>query len=204
MGGQLHSNRLICVSVFLISLVTILFEITVTRIFSVLLWYHFVFMVVSVSVLGLGLGGLIINWLVKKNLVSDWDRLLGITSIIFGLSIPSSLVLLLSYPFPSVWSGYLAISILPFIAAVFHNYTEFIGKLYFADLSGAALGSIGILFILNYLTPIETIFFLGSIAAIIGVLNAIKNGNNKLSRLGLDLAHYRYGSFEPSNRLVPN
>ncbi|MGE5606245.1 MAG: hypothetical protein ACM3YE_11220, partial [Bacteroidota bacterium] len=101
------NNRLIYASVFLISMITILFEITITRIFSVLLWYHFVFMVVSVSILGLGLGGLIINWLIQKNRILDWDRCFAVTSLIFGISIPLSLILLLLYPFPSVWAGYL-------------------------------------------------------------------------------------------------
>lgn len=187
------NNRLIYASVFLISMITILFEITITRIFSVLLWYHFVFMVVSVSILGLGLGGLIINWLIQKNRILDWDRCFAVTSLIFGISIPLSLILLLLYPFPSVWAGYLVVSVIPFIAggvfmaAIFHRYTEYINKLYFADLTGAALGSIGILFILNYLTPIEVMFFLGSLAAAIGVLFALKNGNPKMSRLGAAL-----------------
>ncbi|HEX3045650.1 MAG TPA: hypothetical protein VHY08_12905 [Bacillota bacterium] len=186
-------NRLIYVSVFAISMVTLLFEIAVTRIFSVLLWYHFVFIVVSVSILGLGLGGLLIHWLMKKNRISNWDGFLAVSAIIFGLSIPISLILLLLYPFPSVWSGYLVISVLPFIAggvfmaAIFHRYTEFISKLYFADLTGAALGSIGTLLILNFLTPIQLIFFLGSIGAIIGVLFAVKSGAPNLCGLGVTL-----------------
>ncbi|MFQ6067178.1 MAG: hypothetical protein ACE5K3_07875, partial [bacterium] len=48
-------------SVFIVSLSVLMFEVTLTRVFSVTLAYHFVFVIVSLAVLGLGLGGGLIH-----------------------------------------------------------------------------------------------------------------------------------------------
>ncbi|HID64038.1 MAG TPA: hypothetical protein EYP49_15070, partial [Anaerolineae bacterium] len=43
--------------VFLLSMASLAFEITLTRVFSVAQWYHFAFMTVSVALLGFGASG---------------------------------------------------------------------------------------------------------------------------------------------------
>ena len=43
--------------VFLLSMASLAFEITLTRVFSVAQWYHFAFMTVSIALLGLGASG---------------------------------------------------------------------------------------------------------------------------------------------------
>jgi len=45
---------LIYFGILLLSAATLLFEITLTRVFSVAQWYHFAFMVVSLALLGFG------------------------------------------------------------------------------------------------------------------------------------------------------
>ncbi|MGI0005138.1 MAG: hypothetical protein ACREAO_07600 [Nitrososphaera sp.] len=46
---------------FFASLSTILFELALTRIFSIILWYDYAFMAISVAFFGLGIGSLIIH-----------------------------------------------------------------------------------------------------------------------------------------------
>jgi len=43
--------------IFLASLVTLAFEVLLTRVFSITLWYHFAFMVVSIAMLGFAASG---------------------------------------------------------------------------------------------------------------------------------------------------
>jgi len=43
--------------VFLLSMASLAFEITLTRVFSVAQWYHFAFMTVSIALLGFGASG---------------------------------------------------------------------------------------------------------------------------------------------------
>src|SRR5580704_17188643 len=47
--------------VFLITLSGLVFEIGLTRIYSATLWYHFAFVVISMALLGWGLGGLAVH-----------------------------------------------------------------------------------------------------------------------------------------------
>jgi len=51
------SSILLYTAIFLTSLSTLSFEITLTRIFSVSQWYHLAFMVVSIALLGIGASG---------------------------------------------------------------------------------------------------------------------------------------------------
>lgn len=46
------------------------FEIALTRVFAVLLRYHFAFLVISIAVCGLGVGGYAAYWLRRKREVS--------------------------------------------------------------------------------------------------------------------------------------
>ncbi|MFQ5798665.1 MAG: hypothetical protein ACE5H0_08235, partial [Bacteroidota bacterium] len=70
------------------------FEIVLTRIFSVMLTYHYVYAVVSFSILGLGLGGMLLR---------RWHRLLPkanyhTNAALFSLMIAGSVVSVVKLP----------------------------------------------------------------------------------------------------------
>jgi hypothetical protein len=98
------------------------FEVSLTRIFSVILSYHFVFAIVSSAMLGLGLGGLVFRrWGRRIPGRSIW-----VGSVVFSLSLAGSLLLILSIPAGSSQglSGvrllvYLVLAVVPFGAAGF-------------------------------------------------------------------------------------
>jgi hypothetical protein len=50
----------IYITVFLVSCSVLVFEISLTRIFSITLWYHFAFMVISIAMLGIGSAGTVL------------------------------------------------------------------------------------------------------------------------------------------------
>jgi hypothetical protein len=50
-------NRKIYLVVFATAFSSLAYEITLTRIFSVSLWYHFAFMVISIAMLGIAASG---------------------------------------------------------------------------------------------------------------------------------------------------
>ena len=54
------------VTLFVLSLSVLLFELTLTRIFSIVLWYDYAFMAISVAFFGLGIGALLIHILKSK------------------------------------------------------------------------------------------------------------------------------------------
>ena len=147
---------LIYFGILLLSAATLLFEITLTRVFSVAQWYHFAFMVVSLALLGFGASGSLLSLfprLVKKQL----NRLLAVCAALFSLSCLGSYLLVNSIPFDSyrvAWESrqllYLAVYYLslavPFLftglalGAALSKMPSQAGKLYSFNMLGSGLG----------------------------------------------------------------
>src|SRR5882724_12744681 len=71
--------------IFLLSLATLLLELSLTRVLSVALWYHFGFLIVSTALLGFGVAGVTLSlW---KRLREDipLDRAVTLLSLTFGV-----------------------------------------------------------------------------------------------------------------------
>jgi spermidine synthase len=138
----------------------LIYEISLTRIFSVLMRYHFVFLTVSLSMCGLGVGGMITPFLRRK--MSAYPKkdnnLLEISCIAAALTMPLSIVLIFLTPLKSFLTSITFIPLVPFIpflcAGVFFSHLfeifgNFSGKIYFADLAGAAIGCLLVIPILQ-------------------------------------------------------
>src|SRR5918998_3772131 len=144
---------------FALSLSIILFELALTRIFSIVLWYDYAFMAISIAFFGLGIGSFVIHVQKdkidnpkKKSIVhhqiSFSSRIVQYT-IGYGISIPVFIFLIGYIPSDTsyIYLFYL-ISSIPFffagaaMALIFLAMSEKISKLYFADLIGAALATI--------------------------------------------------------------
>ena len=84
---------------FLVTLATIMYEIALTRIFSVTMWYHFAFVAISVAMFGMTVGALVVylrpGWFPAEQLA----RRLGGSALLFGLAIVFSLLTQLVVPF---------------------------------------------------------------------------------------------------------
>ena len=52
-----QSSKTMLAGVLLMSLASLLLELSLTRLFSVILFYHFAFLAISIALLGLGAGG---------------------------------------------------------------------------------------------------------------------------------------------------
>jgi predicted membrane-bound spermidine synthase len=147
------------VLLFVLSLSIILFELVLTRIFSIVLWYDYAFMAISIAFFGLGIGSFMIHiqkdkFKTLKN-KSTIDPQFAFTSkivqyaIAYGISVPVFIFLIGYIPSDTsyIYLFYL-ISSIPFffagagMALVFLAMSEKINKLYFADLIGAALATI--------------------------------------------------------------
>ncbi len=165
--------------IFLCSLSSLAYEITLTRIFSVSLWYHFAFMVISIAMLGIGASGTVLTLYPRlKNL-----SYIGLYSLLLGIGISMSYILSNLIPFDPVrlsWEKmqlfyislyYITLS-LPFfftgliIATAFSSMGEKSSIVYGADLLGAGTGSIIILYAMTITGPERAVFILSSIALI--------------------------------------
>ncbi|RPJ44917.1 MAG: hypothetical protein EHM19_06060, partial [Candidatus Latescibacterota bacterium] len=140
--------------VFLTSLALLALEIALTRIFSVLLWYHFAFLAISLALFGLGSGGLLLHFLPERFPRERLGEQLARCSLLFALSIPISFVLILGVPFiyrvslgALVSLGLIfAFAAAPFLlggivlALALSRHAAKIGAVYGADLLGAGIG----------------------------------------------------------------
>src|SRR5215475_11057612 len=75
-NGRLLNLRRIVIAVALISFASLLLELAMTRLFSVVLFYHFAFFAISVALLGLGSGGVFAH--IRRDSLARFDlRVLG-------------------------------------------------------------------------------------------------------------------------------
>ncbi|MCJ7795786.1 MAG: hypothetical protein MUQ56_03330, partial [Thermoleophilia bacterium] len=103
-------------AVFLVSFTVLAFQVSLTRIFSVVFSYHFAFLIVSGAICGLGMGGL--GWYLIGARARAGPREVGWLVLALALSIPASVAVLFAGPSllsASLWAA--AIPLLPFAFA---------------------------------------------------------------------------------------
>lgn len=150
---------------FFTTLSTLTYEIILTRIFSVTMWYHFAFVAVSVALFGMTVGALMVYLAPGRFPEERTNERLAQASLLFSLSIVVSFVVHLQIPFQPEWSltgvclvalTYFVVSV-PFIfsgIAVCLALTRFpsqVSRLYAVDLVGAALGTVTLIWLLDIL-----------------------------------------------------
>ena len=141
-------------SLFISSLTLFVFEIVITRVFSPMFRYHFVFLISSTAVFGLGLGGFVAYKLLEMFTI-DIRRILSRLQFLQGLSYIISFFLIYKLPFLHNYLFYSLIAGIPFVAGgcfiaiIFLSLSKASHKLYFADLLGAGAGSIVTIVLLN-------------------------------------------------------
>ncbi len=186
------SNRwgTIVLTVFLLSFCGLSMEIALTRVFAVVLRYHFAFLAIAIALCGLGLGGYFAHWFRAKA-----EHFLP--ALIFAMAVTTlfaawflARVLLPNFPTAFWLAGIVAL--LPFLclgatfALLFDRYSERSGWLYAADLAGAALAAGGVLALLNWVGGLNALI-VG--AGLVGLAFALLGlGPLLLRSVGLALA----------------
>jgi len=134
----------------MLSMSVLLFELALTRIFSIVLWYDYAFMAISIAFFGLGIGSLLTHILKNKVKREQLPSKILQTTIIFALSVPIFLVLIGHVIPPNIHFIYLfyLTSSIPFFFAgismslIFFAMPREVSKLYFIDLVGAAAATL--------------------------------------------------------------
>lgn len=165
------ASRTEYVGIFLVAMATLMFEILLTRIFSVTLWAHLAFVAVSIAMFGMTLGAVLVY------LFSAWftparARLnLALSSALFGVTAVWSLDLhlrsaidpaVITSPLSQLALAYGVIAV-PFVfsgiatAIVLTQFPLSISRLYAADLAGAACGCVLLITVLDLLGGPRTV-----------------------------------------------
>lgn len=139
---------------FLVSLATLTYQLLLTRVFSVTMYYHFAFVAVSVTMFGMAAGALAVYLRPETFRPDRVARHLALGSLTFALAVVGSFVVHLWTPFApdASLAGALSIAFtyavltVPFtfagivVALALTRFPAQVGSLYAADLGGAALG----------------------------------------------------------------
>lgn len=171
---------------FLVTMATLMYEIALTRIFSVTMWYHFAFVAISVALFGLTVGALLVYLLPNRFRDERVKRDLWLFSLLFAVSIGVCLALQLWIPFSphltlggiaSVVGTCIVISI-PFVLSgvvvclALTRFPDRVNRLYAADLIGAALGCVALLVAFSFLDGPSLVVAIGAVAALGALLFA--------------------------------
>ena len=177
-------DRILLVGVGLTSFGALLLELALTRLFSVVLFYHFAFLSISIALLGLGAGG--VGAYVWKVRLAKYEtrKLISRLCVVNALFMPIVLAVVLRTPvslqistgnFFRLTAIYLT-SAVPFFvtglifSVVFARESKHIPRLYGADLTGGAIACLAMIPLLNWLGGPNTILFAGSIMAVAGAV----------------------------------
>jgi len=191
-----HWNQ-IYLSVALTTLATLLLELSLTRIFSVVFYYHLAFMAISIALFGLGAGG------VFSYIVSTWKGTvylkLGRLSALNAVLVVVALAVVM---WQSRSSGALHLAViyfttsLPFfvsgaiLSLIIAETVHRVDRVYFFDLAGASAGCILLLVFLDYFGGLSTVIAVGVLfAAAAGVWHSMAGSiAGRAASVGLALA----------------
>jgi SAM-dependent methyltransferase len=181
--------------IFLTSLASLTLEVVLTRIFSVTMWYHFAFFAISLALMGSAVAGVVLYFfpaLAKPERARRW---IGFAALTLALSVPIAFLIYLRIPFQvnlnrfSLSAGQLWWLILIYIdltlpfflsgailSLALSAWSEHAGKVYWADLSGAALGCLFSILVLDTLGGAGAVLAVASVAALAGLVLMIEKG----------------------------
>jgi hypothetical protein len=162
----------IYISVGLTTLATLLLELSLTRVFSVVFYYHLAFMAISIALFGLGAGG-VFSYVVggwKGNFYLKLGRLSALNSVVVVVALTT--VLWLTHK-PGNWqlaANYFTTA-LPFfisgiiLSLVISETVERVDRVYFFDLAGASAGCLLLIPFLERFGGLGTVIAVGVLFA---------------------------------------
>src|SRR5882724_2158746 len=178
----------VMLAVALVSFASLLLELALTRLFSVVLFYHFAFFAISVALLGLGSGGVFAH--IRREWLQRFDiRPLGAWLCIFNsIFILAAVEVVLHTPVSLEVTGanFGKLSVIYVVAAVpffftgllfsvlFARSTDAISHLYGADLAGGASACLAVVPLLNWIGAPNALLLASSTMAVAAALWAPK------------------------------
>ena len=179
----------VLVSVAVLSAAALCYEILLTRLFSIVQWHHFAFLVISVALLGFGASGtflLVLGGRIQARI----EPFLALCALGFGLAAPVSFVVAERVPFnvlDAPWSpgslGWLLVIELVLAVPFFFAATGIgralvvfrhrLSRVYAADLAGGGAGAaaaVGVLYLIPAERTLDFVCALGAIAGAFALL----------------------------------
>ncbi len=166
-------------TISIISGTALAYEILLMRLFSIVQFHHFAYMVISLALLGFGASGTFLS-IAREKLLANFQAVFLANIVLFGVAVPFCFlaaqtlqfnpeeILWTAAPFLKILLVFLLLA-LPFffaasaVALALARFPQSISRIYAADLIGAGLGSIFIIVLLFLVFPDKALSLLASL-----------------------------------------
>lgn len=165
-------------SIALVSGAALAYEVLLMRLFSIIQWHHFSYMIIGLALLGYGFSGAVVT-ILQHRLLQHFKLVYLASLLLFGLAAVAGFMLAQAMPFNAeliLWDyrqlAYLLIIFLllslPFffaasaICLAFMYYGGQVSRIYAWDLAGAGLGSLSVIALLFAVFPHQALFVIGA------------------------------------------
>ena len=177
-------------AVAMLSAAAIGYEILLTRLYSIILWHHFAYLIISVALLGVGASGTFLAF-ARHQLAARFTLSFATCAVLFGLTSVAGFALAQLVPFNPlelVWDvgqqlRLLQISVtlaVPFFAAAtavgltLARFGDAVGAVYRADMIGAGLGALAVVLVLMALPPATGLRLVGALGLLAAALASFR------------------------------
>jgi hypothetical protein len=180
-------------ALLLVSLAGLLLEVGYTRIVGYKLWYYYTYLVIGLSLLGIGSGAILVAiWEPMRRWATE--RIIAVCSVCGAVSIALGYLAIARLPIDTVviwdygsassfrnlgllaliclllFASFIALGVI--LATVLGRAGDGVGRLYFADLVGAALGCLLAIPLIVRLGPPAVVMVAALVFAVVGVLSS--------------------------------
>ena len=201
---------------FMITLATLMYEVLLTRIFSVTLWYHFAFMAISLAMFGMTAGAIWVYLGYKGLSPRDAKSEMARCALLFAVSSVVAIIVHLRFPFTSANSAYrlavmaltYAVVSVPFffsgvsVCLALTRFPRQVSMLYAADLAGAASGCVLLIYALKTVGGPTSVFLVALVASGGAMSISLEGGLRGLRALAL-IAGMTCAAFITLDRTLP-
>jgi hypothetical protein len=175
--------------VALVSASILALQVIFTRIFSIMIWHHFTYLIVGVALLGGGAAGVFLA--VRRWRHDVIKRRLGPLALAFSLSTLAMLAIIVFVHFDPLrfddvlwtlvglaiyFAGLFATFMLGgmVVAGAFSVWSYYAHRLYFADLLGAGVSTLGVIWVVHALSAPSAIILVALLAAVAALLFGVQ------------------------------
>jgi spermidine synthase len=178
------------IAIGLLSACVLAYEVLLTRLFSIVLWHHFAYMIISAAMLGYGASGTLLT-LMKEKIAAHFAAVYVIAAAALAVLMPAAFMLAQQVPFnplellwdktqPVKLLAVYLLMMLPFfcgglgIGLVFAHFGKQSSRIYAFDILGAGVGSLGVIGVLFLVPPPQVLTALTALALLAAAIAVVE------------------------------
>ncbi len=178
------------IAIGLLSACVLAYEVLLTRLFSIVLWHHFAYMIISAAMLGYGASGTLLT-LLKEKIAPHFGAVYVMAAVALAVLMPAAFLLAQQVPFnplellwdntqPAKLLAVYLLMMLPFfcggfgIGLVFAQYGKQAARIYACDILGAGAGSLGVIGVLFLVPPAKVLAALTALALLAAAIAVVE------------------------------